>query len=292
MQVPVLQSAQPEDTMTRPVVPMFDAVYNRFFYTPAVKESVILMDRIRREGPAAIADQAEVLRGAWRDVGKEHMPTLNWSYIENGISWFLGRRPLVTRLDHRAVYRLHELTAPDKAPHQYDKKEEQTVYVDVLNTIKVTEWSGRLVGGPTQMKAKDVDRVKDRIIYICPERRHVPALMKCMFDLVRPLAIPIANALLHLNMTAIHPFYDGNSHLRTALTLGQAMYATHPSVVPHILPVLKKHWDGFFSGYEQAWRNAVGPAYEPERDVTSWVEWYVTAEARLMALAAVAAQSS
>jgi hypothetical protein len=293
--------------------PFGAAVYNRFWMTPIVKKSVLQLARIKRLGVAAISDErAEVVRLEWAEVGASHLPDLNFDLVKRGIAWLLGidlpptnpsdlEGAVATRVQLRArmrlndqtICKLHAIAAPGKEPHRYDTKDEQTAYVDVTSGVKVSR-TGRLREPNTEWSGRPLARLEPspRVLYVCPLRREVPALMRQMFDVVTPLPIPIGNAVLHLNITAIHPFYDGNSHVRAALTLARLLSVTHPDVGPHVLPTLQRYWDGFFNGYEQVWLGAAGNTLEPQRDVTSWVDWYIAAEARLIEVAAVAAKTA
>ena len=88
---------------------------------------------------------------------------------------------------------------------------------------------------------------------------------------------PIKAALAHLNLVAIHPFFDGNG--RTARVLESlVMYAG--GFKAEELVSLETYYGQDNQAYYQALSSALGPRYSPPRDTTPWVRYHVEAHAQ------------
>jgi len=111
-------------------------------------------------------------------------------------------------------------------------------------------------------------------VYDGPDSRLVPALMGSLVEWLRraedhPL---VRTALLHLNLVAIHPWFNGNGRSARILSQLELMRTVRASELISIEPVLEAHQDRY---YEQI-RHAVGPTYSPDdHSASEWIEWYV-----------------
>ena len=110
--------------------------------------------------------------------------------------------------------------------------------------------------------------------YAAPNAASVPALMATLVDWLEATELhPLVRvSLLHLNLAAIHPWFDGNGRtmrIVCQLDLGRVVRAPH---LVNIEPVLAADQDGYFRRI----RDAVGMSWDPENHVASaWVDWYV-----------------
>jgi hypothetical protein len=219
---------------------------------------------LQYQGPAAIELHADLFASAWDSVGASHCPASFTTDIDRGVAeWLEGPRSFAD--EH--LHRIHRAAAPSEPPHTYRT-------------------------GPTAMALEIVGgrRVfSDYIVYECPEAEDVEALMAHVYRTVEPLPIPVGNALLHVNIHAIHPYKGGNSRTITALTLGRSIADAHPNIAPYMLDAAFERWDGMFSGYEQQLLAALGSTWDPGRDLTNWVAWWVEAETKLHVVSALLA---
>jgi len=109
--------------------------------------------------------------------------------------------------------------------------------------------------------------------YSAPNHATVPALVSALVDwiggtTVHPL---VRTALLHLNLAAIHPWFDGNGRtIRVACLLDIGRFVPVRGWIS-IEPALAADQDGYFRRI----REAVGMSWDPENHVAGeWVGWY------------------
>ena len=124
-----------------------------------------------------------------------------------------------------------------------------------------------------------VDRNWARRVFFPPPPQEVPALMSeyvTWLNSRHEYPPPIKAALAHLNLVAIHPFFDGNG--RTARVLESlVMYAS--GFKAEELVSLETYYGQDNQAYYNSLSTALGPHYSPPRDVTPWVEYHVQAHA-------------
>lgn len=110
--------------------------------------------------------------------------------------------------------------------------------------------------------------------YSAPNAVSVPGLTGALVEwldssLLHPL---VRAALLHLNLAAIHPWFDGNgrtTRLACLLEVGRVNRA--PELV-NVEPALAADQSGYFRRI----RETIGMSWDPENHVaTEWVDWYV-----------------
>lgn len=146
------------------------------------------------------------------------------------------------------------------------------------------EWSElvfRLVNARVMRDLEDDDQGQYRndavgvgSVYQAPDWHVVPGLMA---ELVRWLRRPglhplLRTALLHLNLVAIHPWFNGNGRSARILSQLELMRTVRAPELISIEPELEAQQDTYFARI----RDALGPSYSPDRhSVTEWIEWYV-----------------
>ena len=111
--------------------------------------------------------------------------------------------------------------------------------------------------------------------YTPPDSRSISGLMRDLVVWLRESSDPILVrvALLHLNVVAIHPWFDGNGRTARVASAVELMRRniSAPEVVT-IEPYLRQHQDEYFDQL----RTTLGPSYEPDRHVASpWVNYYI-----------------
>ena len=122
-----------------------------------------------------------------------------------------------------------------------------------------------------------VDRISTRRIFIPPPPESVSNLMKELVEWLgseRRFPAPISAALAHLNLVAIHPFLDGNGRAARVLD-SLALY--RGGFRSQDLVSLEAYFGRDNRGYYQALAMSLGPNFAPNRDVGSWVDYYLRA---------------
>jgi Fic family protein len=132
---------------------------------------------------------------------------------------------------------------------------------------------GRLREGPVV-----VTRGLGRDPYRAPASSEVPALVNEVAtwlgsgDLARHPVIRAAMA--HLNLVSIHPFRDGNG--RVARVIQSLVLAKEGLLRPELVsiePYLGRHTREYYAVLEVV----QGPAFDPRRDASAWVEFCIEA---------------
>src|SRR5262249_47033047 len=111
--------------------------------------------------------------------------------------------------------------------------------------------------------------------YEAPHHTQVPVLMDTLVAWLRQetdLHPLIRTALLHLNLVAIHPWFNGNGRSARILSQLELMRTVRAPELISIEPALEAQQ----ATYYERIRLALGPSYSPDRhSATEWVEWYV-----------------
>lgn len=112
-------------------------------------------------------------------------------------------------------------------------------------------------------------------VYQAPDHHAVSGLMGALVEwLQTPDVHPLVRtALLHLNLVAIHPWFNGNGRSARILSQLELMRCVQAPELISIEPDLEAQQPIYFERI----RDALGPTYAPERHSTSeWVNWYVS----------------
>lgn len=110
--------------------------------------------------------------------------------------------------------------------------------------------------------------------FVGPDHRLVPAFMEAWVQWLRscdwhPL---VRTALLHLNLVAIHPWFNGNGRTARLLSALELMRVVSAPELISIEQSILDHQQEYFDQIH----HAIGPTYDPTRhSATEWVEWYV-----------------
>lgn len=110
--------------------------------------------------------------------------------------------------------------------------------------------------------------------FIGPDHRFVPNFMAAWVRWLRssdwhPL---VRTALLHLNLVAIHPWFNGNGRTARLLSALELMRVVRAPELISIETSILEHQQEYFDQVH----HAVGPSYDPTRhSTTEWIEWYV-----------------
>ena len=160
--------------------------------------------------------------------------------------------------------------------HPITEKVIQALHALVMSDgrIKVKPTPTPYRGGQNVIK----DGITGTIVYMPPESKDVPSLMRNMVAWIREndvLPCPIIAALAHYQFATIHPYYDGNgrtARLLTTLILHLGGYDLKS------LYSLEEYYAKNLPAYYRA--ISVGPSHNyylgrVESDITEWVEYFV-----------------
>jgi Fic family protein len=153
-------------------------------------------------------------------------------------------------------------------------------HIQMLHALVMAE--GRTRAKPTAYRdGQNVirDSRSRRIVYMPPEARDVPLLMKALVSWVSAshralLPCPIRAGIAHYQFATIHPYYDGNgrtARLLTTLILHLGGYDLKG------LYSLEEYYARNLGGYYRAL--TVGPSHNyyegrAKADITAWVEYF------------------
>lgn len=146
------------------------------------------------------------------------------------------------------------------------------------------EWSEmvfRLINGAVMRDLEDDTQGRYRngpvgvgTAYQAPEHPVVPGLMESLVDWLRTSDIHplVRTALLHLNLVAVHPWFNGNGRSARILSQLELMRTVTAPELISIEPALEAQQGTYYARI----RDALGPNYAPDQhSATEWVEWYV-----------------
>ena len=138
------------------------------------------------------------------------------------------------------------------------------------------------VSGRTDLYRDGQNVIRDSrtraIIYLSPEAKDVPSLMKELIDWINEnndIPRPIVAAIVHYQFATIHPYYDGNgrtARLLTTLILYLGGYDLKG------LYSLEEYYARNLVAYYQA--ISVGPSHNyyegrADADITQWIEYFI-----------------
>src|SRR3990167_616805 len=165
---------------------------------------------------------------------------------------------------------------------------EQWVVKEVALTEKTIQRVHDLVMGNGLSKVKPSyyrdgqnvlrDSRTHRIVYLPPEAKDVPRLMRAMLNFIKTahdLPCPIVAGIAHYQFATIHPYYDGNgrtARLLTTLILHRGGYGLKG------LYSLEEYYARHLSAYYDAMSIGESHNYYEGRasaDITKWVEYFI-----------------
>jgi Fic family protein len=152
--------------------------------------------------------------------------------------------------------------------------------IRVLHALVMAGGRKRVKATPYRDGQNVIRNARDRsIVYLPPEAKDVPTLMKDMVTWIRAsgrkeLPCPIRAGVSHYQFATVHPYYDGNgrtARLLTTLILHLGGYAQKG------LYSLEEYYARDLGAYYKAL--TVGPSHNyylgrAEGDITGWIEYF------------------
>lgn len=164
-----------------------------------------------------------------------------------------------------------------------EKNNKKPITEETIKTIhSLVESGGKIKVKPTPYRdGQNVirDSVSGRIVYIPPETKDVPLLMKEFIEYINKninkLFTPILAAIVHYQMVTIHPYYDGNG--RTARLLTNLILYKKDYDLNGIYS-LEEYYAKDLQSYYRA--ISIGDHHNYyfgriEADITPWIEYFV-----------------
>lgn len=144
-----------------------------------------------------------------------------------------------------------------------------------------TELVFRMVNGAVMRDLEDDTQGRYRsgpvgvgAYYEAPDWQVVPGLMAALVGwLQTSQAHPLVRtALLHLNLVAIHPWFNGNGRSARILSQLELMRTVQAPELISIEPDIETQQETYYARI----REALGPRYTPDRhSAAEWIAWYV-----------------
>lgn len=134
--------------------------------------------------------------------------------------------------------------------------------------------AGRVRTGQNRL----VDAAAQRAVYLPPPPESVPTLLAELAEWAQSpveIPVPVVAALVHVRLAGIHPFSDGNG--RTARILSSLAMHRGGFKGPEFTS-LEEWWGRHREGYYAAFIS-LGSEWDPDTDVTAFVEAHVRAQA-------------
>ena len=252
-------------------------------FTMKINENIAKIDRIRdliNLVPIVPQWEAELQRTAL--VSTVHYSTMiegNTISLENVRKLLAGRKAPGPEKDKQEVANLQQvMDFIDEVASDIDIPLSESL-IKQFNTIILRDIPGISTIGEYRTGQNFIqDSSTGEILYTPPTAWETPKLMREFvqwFGSVLPNMSPILMAgIAHLELVAIHPFWDGNGRAARALST-LAMYRNGYR--------LKRlfSWEEYvgknMESYIQAIRASSGDKYEKEYNVTPWLEYFTDA---------------
>lgn len=258
-------------------------------YATPPKSAAILrrleeLDELRRHLAHDLGDTAQAWTGALRRLAAAEATVGSTSIegygasLEDAMEILAGRHPSTTSDETQRIIAAYA-QAMDR--------------VGVLSEDNRFDWSAQTVlelhflvchpqreAGPGRLRDGNVivTRGLGRDPYRPPPSGEVPALVNEVAIWLSSGDLPrhpvVRAAMAHLNLVSIHPFRDGNG--RVARVIQSLVLAKEGLLRPELVsiePYLGRHTREYYAILEEV----QGPAFDPRRDASPWVEFCIEA---------------
>jgi Fic family protein len=260
------------------------AIYATPAKSPALLRRLEQLDELRRYLAQNLGDSAQPWTGALRRIAAAEAAVGSTSIegfgasLEDTVEILAGRHPSGASDETQRIIAAYA-QAMDRVAVLADDRRFQWSAQTILDLHFLVchpqpqAGPGRLREGPMI-----VTRGLGRDPYRPPAASEVPALVNEAAtwmesgDLARHPVI--RGAMAHLNLVSIHPFRDGNG--RMARIVQSLVLAKEGLLRPELVsiePYLGRHTREYYAILEEV----QGPAFDPHRDASAWVEFCIEA---------------
>jgi Fic family protein len=260
------------------------AIYATPPKSPAILRRLDELDELRRYLARHLGDTAQPWSGALRrlaaaeaTVGSTSIEGYGTS-LEDTVEILAGRHPSSTSDETQRI-----ITAYAQAMDRVGVLAEDDRFAWSPQTIFELHFlvcHPQREAGPGRLRneAVIVTRELGRDPYRPPSSSEVPALVNEVAAWLDSGDLPrhpvVRAAMAHLNLVSIHPFRDGNG--RVARVVQSLVLAKEGLLRPELVsiePYLGRHTREYYAALEEV----QGPAYDPSRDASGWVEFCIEA---------------
>src|SRR5438034_2981412 len=260
------------------------AIYRVPPKSPSLERRLTELDQLRRYLAQNLGETAQPWTGALRrlaaaeaTVGSTSIEGYGTS-IEDAVEILAGGHPAQTpeetaRISAAYGQAMGRVAAAAEDPHfQWTRQSILELHFLICHP-QADARPGRLREGPVS-----VTRGPGREPFRAPDAKQVPLLVSELVDWLESEDTsrhPVVRAAMaHLNLVSIHPFRDGNGRLaRVVQSLVLAKEGLLRPEFVSIEPYLGRHTREYFAVLEEV----QGAAFDPTRDVSSWVEFCIDA---------------
>ena len=260
------------------------AIYTTPPKSPEILRRLEELDELRRYLAEHLGDSAHPWTGALRRLAAAEATVGSTSIegygasIEDTVEILAGRHPAGASDETQRIIAAYA-QAMDRVAVLADDRRFQWSAQTVLD-LHFLVCHPQPQAGPGRLRDGSVivTRGLGRDPYRPPASGDVPAFVNEMArwlgsgDLSRHPVV--RGAMAHLNLVSIHPFRDGNGRLaRIVQSLVLAREGLLRPELVSIEPYLGRHTREYYAALERV----QGPAYDPHRDASAWVEFCVEA---------------
>jgi Fic family protein len=260
------------------------AIYATPPKSPALLRRLEELDEVRRYLAQHLGDSAQPWTGALRRLAAAEATVGSTSIegygasLEDTVEILAGRHPSGASDETQRIIAAYA-QAMDRVAVLADDHRFQWSPQTVLD-LHFLVCHPQPQAGPGRLRDGSVivTRGLGRDPYRAPAASDVPALVNEVArwldsgDLARHPVVRAAMA--HLNLVSIHPFRDGNG--RVARIVQSLVLAKEGLLRPELVsvePYLGRHTREYYAALEEA----QGPAFDPHRDASAWVEFCIEA---------------
>lgn len=115
------------------------------------------------------------------------------------------------------------------------------------------------------------------VVYTAPDRERIDGLLGALVDYIRAPPrqdLLVKAAMVHLNLTLIHPFSDGNGRMARAM---QTLIIALDGLFDPVFSSLEEWFGRYTDAYYAVLTQVAGGRWSPERSAGPWVRFCLTA---------------
>ncbi|HZK73484.1 MAG TPA: Fic family protein [Clostridia bacterium] len=252
--------------------------------SPGLLQRLEELDELRRYLAQHLGDSSQPWTGALRRLAAAEATVGSTSIegygasLEDTVEILAGRHPAGASDETQRIIAAYAQAMDRVAVLAEDRRFEWSVQTVLELHFLVCHPQPQAGRGRFREGPVIVTRGFGRDPYRPPPSTEIPELVHEVADWLRSGDVsrhPVVRAAMaHLNLVSIHPFRDGNG--RVARIVQSLVLAKEGLLRPELVsiePYLGRHTREYYAALE----DAQGPAFDPARDATAWVEFCIEA---------------